>query len=100
MYYGIGLNMSSCYTPMMVCVVLCIWYACFPLALRWCISPSITKGLLQKLMNKKEIISLLKEQELIVLWLKNIINHICDPMKCLAFEYVYIKYVSDINAIV
>ena len=32
--------------------------------------------------------------------LKNELNSICDHMSCLAFEYVYMKYVNDINAIV
>ena len=51
-------------------------------------------------MNKKEISSLLREQKLTIIRLKNVINPICDSMKCLAFEYDCMKCMNDINAIV
>ena len=98
---GIDLNMSKLYyTPIMVYVVLCRLYICFLVDLRLCIAPSITRWLLGKLMNKKENSSLLMEQELTVMWLKNVINPIYEPMECLAFEYIYMKYVTDINVVV
>ena len=44
-------------------------------------------------MNEREDGSLLREKDLSVMFLKNAINSICDPILGLAFEYVYMNYV-------
>lgn len=51
-------------------------------------------------MNKREDGSVLREKELTVMCLKNVKTSIGDLMWCLDFEYVYIKYINDITAIV
>ena len=50
------------------------------MALGLCIAPSITKGLLGKLMNKREGGSMLRDNGLTVICLKNVLNSICDLM--------------------
>ena len=42
-------------------------------------------------MNKREDGSLLREKGLTVMCIKTTINSICDPMWCLAVEYVYLS---------